>query len=163
MAKGSKPGERRGGRAKGTPNKVTAATRDRIEREADPIGFLAKVAAGQQIEAATEGGSDRKTKIYPTAEQRMHAAGILARKVVPDAKDETIRIDLPRIEAAHDIVAALAAILQAVAQGEITPSHGERLGNLLERNRQAIETVELERRVADLERLTVAAVDGISR
>ncbi len=29
-----------GGRTKGTPNKVTQAARERIERDGDPIGFL---------------------------------------------------------------------------------------------------------------------------
>lgn len=29
-----------GGRKKGTPNRASAVTRERIESEADPIGFL---------------------------------------------------------------------------------------------------------------------------
>lgn len=38
MARGSKPGERRGGRKKGTPNKVTRTVREAIERAFDHVG-----------------------------------------------------------------------------------------------------------------------------
>ena len=53
----SKPGRpkglaKTGGRKRGVANKVTAATRERIEREADPIGLLARIVRGEAIEAA---------------------------------------------------------------------------------------------------------------
>ena len=85
MAKGRKTG----GRTTGVPNKVTAATRDRIESEADPIGFLIAIQNGEAIE-----GIDT----HPTLEQRMSAAVNLARKVAPDARDAAIRLDLPMIQ-----------------------------------------------------------------
>lgn len=47
MARGSKPGERRGGRQKGTPNKTTAALKDAIMNAFNEVGgqsYLAKVA-----------------------------------------------------------------------------------------------------------------------
>ena len=47
MARGSRPGERRGGRQKGTPNKKTAAIAERLERlGCDPIEGMAKIALG---------------------------------------------------------------------------------------------------------------------
>lgn len=64
-----------GGRAKGTPNKVNVATRERIEREADPIGFLCGVIRGKEVDGST-----------PTLEQRMNAAKVLAGKVLPDLR-----------------------------------------------------------------------------
>ena len=39
-----------GGRRMGTPNKDNAATRERIENEADPIGFLCRIVRGEEIE-----------------------------------------------------------------------------------------------------------------
>jgi len=44
---GSKPGERRGGRKKGTPNKLTASVKDAIEKAFKNVGgakYLEKVA-----------------------------------------------------------------------------------------------------------------------
>lgn len=38
MARGSKPGERRGGRKKGVPNKVTASAKEAIEAAFNAIG-----------------------------------------------------------------------------------------------------------------------------
>ena len=64
-----------GGRTRGTPNKINVATRQRIEDEADPIGFLCGITRGQDLDGVT-----------PTLEQRMAAAKILAEKVLPDLR-----------------------------------------------------------------------------
>ena len=47
MPRGSRPGERRGGRRRGTPNKVTAALKDAITAAFDEVGgkdYLVQVA-----------------------------------------------------------------------------------------------------------------------
>ena len=75
-----------GGRAKGAPNKVSAATRERIEKEADPIGFLVDVVNGEPIEVADQKDPSATTAVYPSYEQRQDAAKTLARKVLPDMK-----------------------------------------------------------------------------
>ena len=42
--RGSKPGERRGGRARGTPNRRTLFLEERLEElNCDPIGYMAQV------------------------------------------------------------------------------------------------------------------------
>jgi len=47
MARGSRPGERRGGRQKGTPNKKTTAIREKLDRLGlDPIEGMARIALG---------------------------------------------------------------------------------------------------------------------
>ncbi len=55
-----------GGRVKGTPNRSTVQTRDRIQELADPIQFLADVMAGKRMVAAGEPGDMKKTWCYPT-------------------------------------------------------------------------------------------------
>ena len=75
-----------GGRQKGVPNRTRVQTLERINQEADPIGFLIRVASGLQFEAATEAGATKKEKMYPTHDQRLDAAKVLARKVLPDTK-----------------------------------------------------------------------------
>ena len=74
------------GRRKGTPNRSRVQVLERIEREADPVGFLIRIAKGLQFEAATEAGAKTKEKMYPTSDQRLDACRILARKVLPDQK-----------------------------------------------------------------------------
>ena len=75
-----------GGRQKGVANRTRVQTLERINQEADPIGFLILVARGLQFEAATEAGASEKVKMYPTHDQRLDAAKVLARKVLPDTK-----------------------------------------------------------------------------
>ena len=75
-----------GGRRKGTPNRTRIEVLERINQEADPIGYLIRVARGLQLEAAVEVGATVKTKFYPTVDQQLDAAKILARKVLPDQK-----------------------------------------------------------------------------
>ena len=83
MGWGKVPGS---GRQRGVPNRTRAQTLERIECEADPIGFLILVARGLQFEAATEAGGTKKEKMFPSHDQRLDAAKVLARKVLPDTK-----------------------------------------------------------------------------
>jgi hypothetical protein len=51
MPRGSKPGERRGGRQKNTPNKKTQAIADRLAAlGCDPLELSAKIAIGQELD-----------------------------------------------------------------------------------------------------------------
>ncbi len=71
---------------KGTPNRSTVQTRDRIQKLADPIQFLADVMAGKRMVAAGEPGDMKKTWCYPTLAQRVQASETLLRKLLPDLK-----------------------------------------------------------------------------
>jgi hypothetical protein len=59
--------------------------------------------------------------------------------------------DLPKVEAAADVLSALGAVVDAVAAGDLTPDEGATVAGLLEAKRKAIETVEIKRRIAALE------------
>ncbi len=75
-----------GGRVKGTPNRSTVQTRDRIQELGDPIAFLADVMNGKRMVAAGEPGDMKKTWCYPTLAQRVQASETLLRKLLPDLK-----------------------------------------------------------------------------
>ena len=77
---------RTGGRAPGTPNKSSMVTRDYVVKEGAPLQFLCSVVRGKGILAAPEPGARKRTTIFPTVEQRIAAARILAAKVLPDLK-----------------------------------------------------------------------------
>ena len=83
-----------GGRQKGTPNRSTVQTRERIRKLADPIGFLADVMDGKRMSAAGESGDAKKTWCYPTLAQRVQASETLLKKLLPDLRATELTGDL---------------------------------------------------------------------
>ncbi len=77
---------RTGGRAKGTPNRKNQVTRDYVIREGAPLQFLCSVVRGRRFTTAAEPGGKKRTHVFPTMDQRLRAAEILSRKVLPDLK-----------------------------------------------------------------------------
>ena len=76
-----------GGRKPGTPNRTSQVGRDFIVRKGAPLEILCKVAKGEKIMAAADTASVAKRNgIYPTVDQRLAAARILAAKICPDMK-----------------------------------------------------------------------------
>ena len=81
----------------------------------------------------------------------MLACRMIIDKIIPTQKDRTIAIELPVIANLTGVARAQSEILQAVVDGEITPNEGERIASIIEDRRRAIEALELEVRIADLE------------
>ncbi len=75
-----------GGRKPGTANKSSQLGRDFIIKRGAPIEILCKIAKGEKIQAADSESASKRSGIYPTIDQRLTAARILAAKVVPDQK-----------------------------------------------------------------------------
>jgi hypothetical protein len=71
-------------------------------------------------------------------------------RVAPVRKG-TVRTYLPPVNTPGDLVAALGTISEAVTRGELTPDEGQSIVAILEGQRRAIETVELEQRIVRLE------------
>jgi hypothetical protein len=126
-----KPGNPGGpGRPAGSRNKATIA----LDQIADDAG---KDILDMMIEAA-KGGD-------------MRAADLVLSRIWPVRKGRPIALTLPAIQSAADVVAAVGAVADAVGAGDITPDEGQAVAAILEAKRKAIETVELESRVAALE------------
>jgi hypothetical protein len=81
----------------------------------------------------------------------MQAARLVLDRIVPVRKGRSIRLNLPTIERAADVLTALSSTIAAMAGGEITPDEAAVVAGVLETKRKAIETVELEARLALLE------------
>lgn len=81
----------------------------------------------------------------------MQAAKFVIERSIPPARERPISLDLPEIDTLDGISKAQALILQAVAGGELLPSEGDALAGIVEQRRKAIETQELEQRIAALE------------
>lgn len=81
----------------------------------------------------------------------MVALRLCLERIVPPRKDTPVKVKLPAIESVADLSAVTSAILEAVAKGQLTPSEAQALAGLVEAHRKALETEELERRIAALE------------
>ncbi|MGB8857208.1 MAG: hypothetical protein WCC58_11130, partial [Burkholderiales bacterium] len=64
---------------------------------------------------------------------------------------EVLAGSLPKLTAAKELPATVSRLLELVAEGELTPTEGERLAGLLGAWREAVELSELEERIAALE------------
>ena len=72
-------------------------------------------------------------------------------RIAPPRRDAPVQFDLPRMETARDAAKAAGAVLEAVAEGDLTPTEGAHIMALVETYRRTLETSELEARVAALE------------
>lgn len=119
-----------GGRPKGSLNKSTLASQALLEGEAEALTRKA-------VELAKEGN--------PVALR------LCLERLLPPRKDRPINFSLPKVKGPEDLPKALGAILQAVAQGEITPIEGQTLIAMLDAYRKGLETTDLETRMAAIE------------
>jgi hypothetical protein len=72
-------------------------------------------------------------------------------RLIPVRKDRPITFTLPEIETAADLTKATRALLDGVADGEITPSEAAELSKLVDAHVKAIEVVDLATRLSALE------------
>ena len=101
-------------------------------------------------------GVDRQQTISRRAVELALAGDLTAirlvlERLVSPARDRPIKIELPSIKAAGDLIAAASALTDAVAGGDITPNEASALSNLVGNTAKAIETFELSERLARLE------------
>jgi hypothetical protein len=98
------------GRPKGALNKATLVTQALLDGEAEAL-------TRKVVELAKDGN--------PVALR------LCLERLLPPRKDRPINFALPKVEEAADLPKALLAILEAVAQGEITPGEGQELTAML--------------------------------
>jgi hypothetical protein len=72
-------------------------------------------------------------------------------RIAPPRKDRPVGFELPPIACAADAAKASAALVAAVAVGDLTPSEAAELGKLIESFVRSLEASELESRLARLE------------
>ena len=81
----------------------------------------------------------------------MRASEILLRRLWPERKGRPLMVDLPSIAGAADLPAAVGAVVQAVAAGDLTTEEGQAIAAILETQRRVIETADLSARIEALE------------
>jgi hypothetical protein len=72
-------------------------------------------------------------------------------RLAPPRKDSPVQFSLPRMTTARDAAQAAGAVLQAVSEGDLTPTEGAQVMGLVDSFRRTLEVTELEARMAALE------------
>jgi hypothetical protein len=72
-------------------------------------------------------------------------------RLIPVRKGRPVMFDLPAIATAADVTSVLGTVVEAMAQGELTPDEAGTVVGVIEAKRRAIETVEFELRLQKLE------------
>jgi hypothetical protein len=66
-------------------------------------------------------------------------------------KDRLIKIELPRFDFADEAIDGMAAVSHAIAEGQITPSEGAAISNMISGYSRAVEVWDLSRRIEAIE------------
>ena len=119
------------GRPKGSRNRTTLAAEALLDGEAEQLTRKA-------IELA-KGGD-------------LAAIRICLDRILPARKDRTITFALPTMATASDAANAVAAIVAAVAEGEVTPAEAAELSRLVENYSKNLMATDIEERIATLEK-----------
>jgi Family of unknown function (DUF5681) len=119
------------GRPKGARNKTTVAVEALLDGDAEAITRKA-------IELAKAGDGA--------------AIRLCLDRIFPARKDRPVAFKIPKLEQAADAVKASAAIVAAVAVGELTPSEASELSKVIEIYARTLEASDLDTRITKLER-----------
>ena len=105
------------------------------------------------LEKLMEADSEAIVKAVMTAALSgdMSAARMILDRVVPPAKDRTLYLELPETATTEGVEMAQETVVRAVSNGQLRPSEGTILSNLLDSRRRAIETGELAQRIDAIE------------
>ena len=104
-----------GPRPRGSRNASTMAAEMLLQGEAEAI-------TRKCVDMAIEGNST--------------ALRLCVSRMLPVKRDRIINIDLPALKGAKDALGAISAVLNAVANGEISPSEGQAVASTLEIHRE---------------------------
>ena len=121
------------GRPRGSRNKTTQAIEALLDGEAEALTRCA-------VEKALEGDTT--------------ALRLCLERIAPPRKEAPVQFALPTMTTARDAAKAASAVLQAVSEGELTPSEGAHVMQLVETYRRTLELSDLEERILALEEAT---------
>jgi Family of unknown function (DUF5681) len=118
------------GRPRGARNRRTVLIENLFESEVEAV-------ARQAIERAKAGD--------------IAAIRLIVDRLAPKGREQPVDFELPPITSFRDSAAALEAVTQAVASGDLTPGEAASLCKLIESRLCALAHVDLEERIASLE------------
>ncbi len=118
------------GKPKGARHKTTLAVQALLDGEAEALTRKA-------VELALAGD--------------ITALRLCLERIAPARKYYPVAIELPKITSVNDASKAMAAILQTVADGDITPNEAGEVAKLVSSYIETLKTNDLEKRIIELE------------
>ncbi|MEO0621305.1 MAG: DUF5681 domain-containing protein [Pseudomonadota bacterium] len=118
------------GRPKGARHKATRTAEALLDGEAEALTRKA-------IEAALGGDTT--------------ALRLCLDRILPARKGRPVQFEIGALENTQDLAGASRRLLEAVANGDLTPEEAQAVGSVIEATRRMLETEELERRISVLE------------
>jgi hypothetical protein len=120
------------GRRQGSRNKVTLAIEELLDGEAEALTRKA-------IDLAKTGD--------------MVAMRLCLDRIFPPRKDRPVAFTLPMLDSADDAAKFSAAIVEAVASSELTPSEAAELSKVIDAFARTLEAADFEKRLTKLEEI----------
>jgi Family of unknown function (DUF5681) len=110
--------------------------------------------ATQMVMSLIEGAAKEvATAIIDAAKKGdLAAAKMVLERLAPPVRERAITLKLPETKSIAGIDAAQRTILAAVAKGQLLPAEGTALAGIVDARRRAFDSVEMERRITELER-----------
>ena len=107
----------------------------------------------QAMQALLDGEGERLTRkaIELALAGDAMALRLCLDRMLPALRERPVTIELPTLTSSKDAVTASAALLAAVAAGEVAPGEAREVGRLLELHLKAVEVHGFETRLAALE------------
>jgi hypothetical protein len=103
--------------------------------------------------ALLDGEADRLTRkaIEVALTGDVTALRLCLERIAPPRRDAPVTFALPPIQSAGDAAKAAGAVLEAVAEGELTPIEGAHVMGLVDAYRRTLEAIEFEARLTAVE------------
>ena len=118
------------GKPPGTRHRATRAVEELLDGEAEALTRKA-------LKMALDGDAT--------------ALRLCLERIAPARKSSPVTFSLPEMQTAEDAASAMGMILRAVSEGYLTPAEATTVAGLIDGFRRALETTDLEQRIASLE------------
>lgn len=109
---------------------------------------------------ATEATQITRTLVNKAIDGDLTALRLCVERLVPISRERALPVCIPAPEDALQITIALKAVFTGLSAGQITPGEAHKLAAILENQRKAIETLDIEDRLIALESAPPKKVDS---
>jgi hypothetical protein len=130
------------GRTKGSRNRATMLVEQIFDEKLFGIDRKADAIISKVIEQAVNGDTACIRLCFD--------------RIAPSRKDRPVFFELPKMQEAKDAVNASAAIVEAVAAGDLTPSEASELSKVIDSYARVLQALEFEGRISKLEKAVEA-------
>ena len=110
------------------------------------------------LEALLDGESEKliRKAIQLAFKGNLHALQLCLDRIYPPRRERPIHLPMPAAQSVQEISAALATVTTAIGEGQITPTEGGALANILAMQADILRPGDCERRLERLERIAAA-------